>query len=181
MRMPDTRCGDQLLLDTRRSAAATSDLTTPRPSPCARNPEIHRGYRRRRLPVFEDKIIEHYKQQPHGRCSSPARRSSAGWSARRQGQRIQGERLQPRYSATRIRRWRPGWKSRTHRADYGGPGHGRGRVRCQHQARGVLPLEEFTERITRPRVFNRFASGSSMEDQATWYEGVTSQYMHCRS
>jgi hypothetical protein len=61
MLTPDTRCSDQLLLDTRRPATATSDITAPRSPSCARNPEVHSGHRRRRLPVLKDKIIQHYK------------------------------------------------------------------------------------------------------------------------
>lgn len=38
----DTRCGHQLLLDTRRPPSSTTDITAPRSSPGSRNPEVHR-------------------------------------------------------------------------------------------------------------------------------------------
>jgi hypothetical protein len=152
MTLPDTRCRDKLLLDTRRSATTTSNLTAPCPPPCARNPEVHRGHCRRRLPVLAHTVVEHYQQQPHGWCCRAAWSNGARWSTRRQGQRIQGEGLQPRHPAARVRRWWSRWQPGTHCANHGGPGHGRRRVWRQHQAWGVLPLGVSRQGIIRPHV-----------------------------
>jgi hypothetical protein len=138
---PDTRCSDQLLLDTRRSATATSDISTPCTSPRSRDTKVHRRHCSRRLPILSYQIIQHHEQQSHGRSRRSSSSSSAWWCAWWKGQWLEGQGLQPRYPATRIWWWRPGRKSRTYRADYGGPGHGSRRVRRQHQAWRVLPLE----------------------------------------
>jgi hypothetical protein len=137
----DPRCSHQLLSDTRWSPSSTSDIAAPCPPPSSCDPKVHCRHRSRCIPVLAHSFLQHHKQQPHGRSwrrSRSTRYSSS--SARRERQRTQGQGLQPRHPEARIWRWWSGWQPGTDSAHHGGSRYGCWRVRCQHQARRVLPV-----------------------------------------